>query len=175
MVKTRSLYSHFISYFKTEGYIILWVDLQKHPLCTSLLLSLMAVNACTHKHSALGFVQEATLFLLLLTIPASLFLNICRMKQNLVQDLKTIWAHVFFKGNWIGTLQRFVNLLYDSKPLWLLLTPYESLWKAKHRARGGGVVRSFLCQHSVRLCRKALESLACWLFSLRVGNTEINV
>lgn len=31
----------------------------------------MAVNARTHKHSTLGFTQEATLFLLLLTISAA--------------------------------------------------------------------------------------------------------
>lgn len=56
---------------------------------------IMAVNAGTHKHSTLGFTQEATVVLLLLTVPSSHFLNICKMKQNIVQDLKTIWVYVF--------------------------------------------------------------------------------
>lgn len=47
--------------------------------------------------SALGFTRPATLLLLLLTISASRVLNICKVEQNLVQDLKTIR---------VGVLQR---------------------------------------------------------------------
>lgn len=50
---------------------------------------------CTHKHSTPGFTQEAILFLLLLTIPAAHFLNICPMKQNIVRDLEAIWVYIF--------------------------------------------------------------------------------
>lgn len=80
-----------------KGYIILWKDLQEQPLYTSLLLSVMAVNAGTQECSALGFTQEATLALLMWTVPASHVINICRMKQKSVQDLKTVWVDRFSK------------------------------------------------------------------------------
>lgn len=78
-----------------KGCIILWKDLQEQPLCTSLLLSVMAVNAGMQESSTSGFTQEATLALLLWTIPASHVVNISKMKQNSVQDLETIWVYVF--------------------------------------------------------------------------------